>query len=467
MDEERIEKYVNDMKIREKSDKFLGVLNRFFTNKSKDDQIIDCTTQALYYSLAAKKKRLDQSSLTMNTYIEPVGYSNEVKSIQQGKQAVDCNIMKTRTTREFFYQGKRIYKSKNNEIVRINFLKSEVDGKVECPNCGYVGEISSFKNGCDQCGSKFEVKEFEPKVSTFTQNLDVEKHVGKITRFVNAASIGLVAFMWIGIFLGFFILADLELTGVYQKIGETMIQLGGYLLFPMIRFALIMCLIYFVMGTLFELKHSNNIVNASKVEEAIDDFSVQDFYQDLEMRLNQIFVTNDVKEVEAFAECDLSEIVNNHLDIVDSHMNRLEFIDVRDGDDCFIINVKANMSLYRFVNGKIKHIKKCITLDVKHSIYGKSMTFIKAYSCSHCGNTIDIMKGGVCEHCGNELSIEDIGIKIKSMNIEKVKDNLVFSYVIRCLTVFVLAMSLNMIIPSITTELKPPVQIIINLFKSL
>lgn len=53
---------------------------------------------------------------------------------------------------------------------------------VACPNCGNMGEISSYINGCDYCNSRFQVEDLEEKISSYMiteDNKEKVKTIGK------------------------------------------------------------------------------------------------------------------------------------------------------------------------------------------------------------------------------------------------------------------------------------------------
>lgn len=74
-----------------------------------------------------------------------------------------------------------------------NFLKADVQGDMAvCPNCGHEGRLSSYIDGCDACGAKFLVSDFETKVSGFSLEEDAKQK--SIFNFIKAGvTVGIVA----------------------------------------------------------------------------------------------------------------------------------------------------------------------------------------------------------------------------------------------------------------------------------
>lgn len=95
--------------------------------------------------------------------------------------------------RTYYRKGKKIATLKTPEIVEANFLKADVQGDMAiCPNCGHEGKLSSYIDGCDACGAKFLVGDFETKVSGFSLEEDARQK--SISNFIKAGvTVGIVA----------------------------------------------------------------------------------------------------------------------------------------------------------------------------------------------------------------------------------------------------------------------------------
>lgn len=453
-------KYSEEKYIKEKSAGFLNFYNKFFMGESTDESATDYTTQLYYQSMEIEKKRLEQNDLHMNTSVEPELFWDDVNTLEYGQLKSVCNRKRTKTVREFFRYGKRIYHEENDEEVKINFLQSEVNGKAECPNCGYVGEVSSFIDGCDQCGSKFEVKEFEPKVSAFTMNQDVDRETRKITSTTVKVASGIAIAVGLCFIVGIVLSIYLQVNEMDSIAGGMIVFMGVYLFYPMIRFAIITLIALLTLAHIFGRKYAYNITNIETILNVYRNFSVQDFFQNVEMRFNQIYLANAVKDVQAYAECSLDNIVDNHLDVVDSHMSQLHFTGIEEASDYYLIKAWAKMRLYRLVNNKIKRASEKVSFEVKVSKAGRGMTLLKAYKCSKCGNTIDIMKGGVCDHCGSELGLSDVGMKITEINFEKTANSIAPKFIGLTAIAFATCFAINAVLPCFTVKMYNPIQIV-------
>ena len=72
-------------------------------------------------------------------------------------------------------------------------MKADVQGDMAiCPNCGHEGKLSSYIDGCDACGAKFLVSDFETKVSGFSLEEDAQRQ--SISNYIKAGvTVGITA----------------------------------------------------------------------------------------------------------------------------------------------------------------------------------------------------------------------------------------------------------------------------------
>ena len=87
----------------------------------------------------------------------------------------------------------KISNKKDDKIIVANAIKARGDEENACcPNCGHLGKISSYIDGCDYCNSKFSVTDFEEKISAFCLVENTPKKVLQIFKKI-ALVIGILA----------------------------------------------------------------------------------------------------------------------------------------------------------------------------------------------------------------------------------------------------------------------------------
>ena len=160
---------------------FRDFWNAYYKGQADDTDLMSRTTQPFWQSMRLSKKRLETKGLTMETRLVPhtkhnSGRDGGVMVQKNGSDLSGCSICDMKTERIFWKDGKRIYKKRDREICTTSILQSDVEaGQAACPNCGYVAPISSFIDGCDSCGSKYTVSDFEAKISGFSLEENVKK----------------------------------------------------------------------------------------------------------------------------------------------------------------------------------------------------------------------------------------------------------------------------------------------------
>ena len=165
--------FLNDARreIEGRTEDFYGELKAFYQGNAKAEQnLMEQTTQPFWQSLCLSGKRLQQRDLTVDMEMqEPVRPADYDGPKKDGYDYTCHRTKAVKMRRTYYRKGKKIATLKTPEIVEANFLKADVQGDMAiCPNCGHEGKLSSYIDGCDACGAKFLVSDFETKVSGFS-----------------------------------------------------------------------------------------------------------------------------------------------------------------------------------------------------------------------------------------------------------------------------------------------------------
>lgn len=109
---------------------------------------------------------------------------------KDGYDYVCGRVQPVKIKRTYYRDGKRIAREKDREIAVYRLLKADVRG--HRPNYGFEGKLSSYIDGCDACGAKFLVSDFNTKVSGFS--LEEDSRQKNVHYFMKAAkSVGILA----------------------------------------------------------------------------------------------------------------------------------------------------------------------------------------------------------------------------------------------------------------------------------
>jgi len=414
---------------------FWGYWRKFFRGEETKENLIDSVTQPFWQSTQISKKRLDQKGLLLDISIYDDAKLARVDTGFPDTQADGGNIVKSSrrdviAVRKIYCGDKLIYKQKNKEISHVHLLKSKVIGdKAECPNCGHLGKISDFIDGCNYCGSKYVVKDFEPKVSGFS----LEENTGKKSRstfFKGLLTLAIVTVLIVALgIVSLMILASLLQAGNDGKDAIISLLPGLFAMTyvpALIKSFIIMSALFSVFGVFLYLIYQRNIFGEEIVKAVIPNFSAYDFYQNLEYKLRSIHMADDAHKVSSFATFDLGSIVANYQNVVDCNMTRLIFQKARKNGSQYEIEAVVTLRLFWYDGKKVKNRYekvKCI-LSGTDDILKNNYFAIREYKCPDCGGNINILDGGNCQYCKTKLDYSKFGWMLEDYKIIKKDSNI-------------------------------------------
>lgn len=416
--------------IMKKETHFWDFWRKFFKGEETKESLTENVTQPFWQSTQLSKKRLDEKGLSLDISInaDRMGgmiYTSPSNTKTDGGNIVGSSSRDVIAERKIYRGDKLIYKQKNKEISHIHLLKSKVTGdKVECPNCGHPGKIASFIDGCDYCGAKYVVKDFEPKVSGFS----LEENTGKKSRstfFKGLLTLAIITVLLVALgIVSFMVLISLLQAGNNGKdaIMSMLPALFAMTYVPALVKSLgIMLVLFLFFGILLYLNYQKNILGEKIVKAVIPNFSAYDFYQNLEYKLRSIHMADDARRVSSFATFNLGSVVANYRNVVDCNMTRLVFQNAGKSGEVYKIEAVVTLRLFWYDGRKIKNRYekvKCI-LSGTDDILKNNYFAIREYKCPDCGGSINILDGGNCEYCKTKLDYSKFGWMLEDYNIIK------------------------------------------------
>lgn len=402
---------------------FMDFQRAYYTNRVDDQHLTEHTTQPFWQSMSLSKRRLASKGLTMDVQITRDRFGRMIKDERMcmrrdGHHLVGNKAMNVKALRTFYKDGKKLSAFKNKEICNVSLLKTEVMGnRAVCPDCGHINTVQSFIDGCDACGSKFTVQDFQTKVSGFSLEEDIGSKV-KSTIMHNILMQALVLFG--GIVLGALLLI-LVAFGSYTGGGALMDMVLTVLIvfetFPIaFKSLIILGVIYLIGAICLFLIYRKRILGEEIVKQVLPAFSAGDFYQNLEYKLRNIHLADSAKEVNVFARCPLDSAVRDYKDVVECDMNRLKFRSIQKDSDGYRVKISAKMRLtkYRGKRIAIKYENLDLQLFGRPDVVNKPVAALREYKCPGCGSSINILEGGRCNYCGNTYDYSAFGWVIES-----------------------------------------------------
>lgn len=395
------------------------------------------TTQPFWQSMRLSKKRLSDKGLRMDVQFSldtdkekvrgfaRLGTSDKVHLEREEKSLTGRKINWLKTNRKY-YAGNRCVSARSEaELSYVAMTQYDVEnGEASCPNCGYMGKIASFVDGCDACGSQYSVKDFEPKVSAFS----LEENIIKKFRKTTGRTVGILAgvsvlLMILTVVLMVFVVS--RLSGGVNDTTTAFSALGIFWAMDM-SFVSGRCLfalpfMYIAMMVYSAKKFRNRYEKEEIVQALIPGFSGEEFCQELEYKLRNIHFTDDAGEVAVFSRQPLGEIVSQYGNVIDCNLVRCKFLQVQEVNAGYCLNAEVTMKITTYNGKKIRSRYEKLELQFygKKQVVQRKIQTLRAYKCRNCGSSLNILEGSVCSYCQSVFDYSDYGWMIERYTISR------------------------------------------------
>ncbi len=403
---------------------------KYYNGVYDDKELQEMTTQPFWQSMRLTKRRLLSKGLHMDLQLQNhiaknSAGSTDVRVFDDGSNMVGMHRREVITQRKYSLNERKLRSKKEYEHLNIYMLQGKVEGEnATCPNCGHVCKISEFIDGCDYCGSLFSVKDFETKVSGFSLEENTEQ---KLKRTMGKTALTLALITGSLMALGALCMVFLFVLVMGGNDGVAAVgSLWGFLfaidLVPVgFRCLWILLIVFLLLRVVFLRIYRTRIVGEEIAQSAIPNFSGEDFCQNLEYKLRNIHMTDNVTEVAAFASCSLESIVEKYKDVVDCNVTRCRFIGAYEQNNKYIVRTLVTMRLTVLKGRKVrtKYERIMLVLSGRKDVVTKSEIALREYKCENCAGSINILEGSTCRFCGVHVDYSAYGWMIDEYRIEK------------------------------------------------
>ncbi len=414
------------VQMKQTAEKFFTVQNDYYMDKTDEAGVLDYTTQGFWNGLKIGKRRLKEHGLSREITFS---YDNGDLSLwmeNDGMNSRSHSFENITTTRNYYKDGRKIYSERGKDFCEINQIQYAVTGdEAPCPQCGHIGKISKFIDGCDYCGTSFRVKDFEPKISTWVMQEREHRRIFHYWMKIVPIFFVIWALMAIvGIFTGmdYFISSLASSGGAYEAAERALAKWGSVDMASLMMLLTpigIRCLVYgfLLIGFLmlvYIMKTKVVIRDGEIIEEVIPNFSTEDFAQDLEFKLKNLYMAKNEKDVSAYIKTDVSDFIKAHANVVDCIV-AFSFENITDCETHYEMSVQATIKLYVYQNGRIKIKRERLNLTLtglKDVVLSTSKDIIKPILCENCGGSINIYEDYECNHCGASYDYSKHGWQI-------------------------------------------------------
>lgn len=369
---------------------FLSFYGEYYNGKGDDEELLEMATQPFWQSMRLSKKRLDSKGLTMDVELSDDSSRSAVADgrvhmSKDGTDLIGTSARRVLAKRRFLKDNKEIYAKREHEISAISLLKADIEGDtVACPNCGHVGTVQSYIDGCDACGARFTVKDFATKISAFSLEENMEKKLKKTTLHTVIVLAILTGLLMLFGAICFGIVAVKLMTG--QNNAGIISSVVGFamaldLVSVGIRCMILLPVVYIFLLVVVISRYRKRFIGTDIIKAVLPDFSAEDFCQNLEYKLRNIHMTDKASEVAVFAHCPLEKVIERYRDVVDGAMTRCYFKAIQVVDGGYIIDAEVIMRLTQY-NGKrirTRYEKLSLSLFGRKEVIQKKTAALREY----------------------------------------------------------------------------------------
>lgn len=424
-------------------EKYPIMINDYFSGRRTEKELTDVTTQPFWYSMTLSKRRMDKKGITsevnvklddkktvgsmiagtssthntvynvdMMTFGAKQGYQEKEDEVHESGMLV----RKVVSNRTYKKDGRIIYRKKDHEYCQLSVLKSLVkDGKVICPNCGYEAEVSTFSDGCDSCGAHYTVNDFEPKVSGFSVEENVQDKIIHTLSRSYLTVVSVIAVCWV---LGFILNQlvfrlgkSIDFLSIHLNPGQMSIMFMIIIIIGVLSF-FICSAIWIPLGIMrakYVKRYGTMYDNVDIVKNFYNEFSPADFSQKLECKLKNILLADSANEVAPFATLNLSRQIEEYKDVIDCNLVSFRFENATKMHNQYVISGDAKVRLFEYKKNKIvsRHIVLHVTMQGKEGVVDQPINQLKEHKCPNCASSVNLLKGSICEYCDTEFSYDD------------------------------------------------------------
>ena len=280
-----------------------------------------------------------------------------------------------RLQKDYYYKGQVIHKETLfDSRILYKFEFNHKDEKQKCPNCGNIGTLDEFNDGCPYCGTHYNI-DYDNK------DLGGKYYYDRTLKGNGYVVKTLIIDLIVSFIVSFIFILKTSRTFTIFDISKVLL---GTVLIGAILFFIFYYLDAFIILSFIRKKKDE--MNKRQIEfwERMTKYSItkSTFYNNMNYELRNVYYSDKYPTVIDY-------------DILDYN----SFIESEDKDE-FYITVNLDIRLVEFDNGKCKskvynksYKFKRVKID---KVLDKGVNIIK---CHNCGASIDATKGK-CEYCG-------------------------------------------------------------------
>lgn len=280
-----------------------------------------------------------------------------------------------RCLKEYYINNKMVHKEQefDTRIEYTYLMNNKDEEQYKCTNCGIVGKVKEFMDGCPYCGTSYNIDYVE-------KDLGSKYHYDRVLKSNKYKIITLLIDVIISMILSLVFIYVTSRTFNIYDISKVVIY--GLIMSLILYFFFYTIDAFIILGPIKRIKDKQNkkqidFWNRTKIDKKV-------FFNNLNYEISKYYYS-------------LDNIID--FDVIDY----VEFNEYSK-DDLLYVDVTCDNRLVYYEDGKItsKMVKDVFTMKRHDDGVIELKDGINLIKCNNCGASIDATKG-VCEYCNTEI----------------------------------------------------------------
>lgn len=268
-----------------------------------------------------------------------------------------------------------------------------------CPNCGSESPTEKCMNGCPFCGTKFNIKQYQNKISGESRGITALEPLRLLLGCMAATALVLIIYHLIRNTF------DTTLSNILNGFFT-----GIFLGFP-VYLALQIPLLVFVLFP--RIVRDNRLPDFCKILRRTDpNISAGEVASDFQARVRAYFLAGKEDNIHFVSK---QEVSGQYADVVDAMIDSYDKVFTMPSEQYLTIRAQMTVQLIRVKDGRLISEKLPFTADFSRNIESKTQALPdnEVFTCPSCAGAISILEGGHCRFCGNTTDLSKHGFTLQ------------------------------------------------------
>ncbi|MCR5461200.1 MAG: hypothetical protein K6F51_15150 [Acetatifactor sp.] len=382
------------------------------------------------YALKLQQERLREKGTKLRYHITPRGFTSNGQNLPRkwkDKHYVsEVAYYTSMWERDIAVGNGRPFRQKSK--MTIYETKTDVIGGVNvedeiyvCPGCGAPSKIKDLLGGCQYCGSRFQMSELYPKITSHYLVKDFSFAGNEMKYYLMKFMIGTGIVILIGMLIGMASRGELSPLRIGSLIGTILISaFMGVVMGYFLASITLLFKLFFEAGKTVPMMGA---IGAGKRFEAFmkrysPEFSYEYLTGKTVALLKMIMFAKNPQELPFYVGAPLGGRFQDLVDVI--FRGAMGYKGMREKDGYLHVTVDVFLENAYVTNGRVRagvNEKLRVTLVKNLNVPIQYNFSIKKLECPTCHASFDATKNKTCPYCGATYRIEDADWAVESVTV--------------------------------------------------